>query len=344
MPNPVDLRSDTLTLPTPEMRRAMAEAELGDDVFGEDPTVNRLQETVAKLLGKEAALYVPSGTMANQLSIRTHTSHADEVFIEATSHPVMAEAGGAAALSGVQFRTLPGDRGILTAEQIEAAIRPPDIHRPPTRLICLENTHNFGGGSIFPLDEIAKIREIALKNGFLMHLDGARLMNACVASGIVAKEYAKHFDSVSICLSKGLGAPVGSVLSGSTDFITRARRFRKMFGGGMRQAGVLAAAGLYAVEHNIERLADDHRNASRLARAISELKGIDLNPEHAPTNIVVMNIAPSGMSPVDAMNALNEAGVRVLPFGPTLLRAVTHLGVDEEGIERAIGAFQKVFG
>ena len=339
----VDLRSDTVTRPTPAMRRAMAEAEVGDDVFEEDPTVRRLQERVAVMLGKEAALFVPSGTMANQVSIRTHTSPGDEVIVEADAHPVLAEVAAAAALSGVQFRTLPGDRGILRAEQVAGAIRLPDIHRPVSRLVCLENTHNFGGGTIYPLDEILRIHEVAERHGLAMHLDGARLLHACVATGIAPESYARPFDSVSLCLSKGLGAPVGSMIAGAGAFIQRARRNRKMYGGGMRQVGILAAAGIYALDHHVERLAEDHLHARLLAEAAAELPGISLNVDHVQTNIVIVDISPSGLQPAEAATRLRERGILVLPFGAGRLRAVTHLDVDREGIERAIQAFRAVF-
>lgn len=340
----MDLRSDTVTKPTQGMRKAMAEAEVGDDVFEEDPTVNLLQEKAAELLGKEAALFVASGTMANQVSIRTHTLPGDEVIIEADSHPVLSEVAAAAALSGVQFRTLHGSRGILKAEQVAEAVRLPDIHRPVSRLVCLENTHNFGGGTIYPLEEILRIRQVAQRHNMAMHLDGARLLHACVAKDISPGQYAQPFDSVSLCLSKGLGAPVGSIIAGSRDFITRARKNRKMFGGGMRQAGILAAAGLYALEHHVERLAEDHANARVLAEALAELPGISLDPKHVETNIVIMDISLSGMEPHQVQAKLREMGVLVLPFGKGRLRAVTHLDVDRKGIQRAIEAFRKVFG
>lgn len=340
----VDLRSDTVTRPTEGMRKAMAEAQVGDDVFEEDPTVNLLQEKIAELLGKEAALFVPSGTMANQVSIRTHTLPGDEVIIEADSHPVLSEVAAAAALSGVQFRTLHGSRGILRAEQVEEAVRLPDIHRPVSRLVCLENTHNFGGGTIYPLEEILRIKQVAERHKMAMHLDGARLLHACIATGIPPVKYAQPFDSVSLCLSKGLGAPVGSLIAGSRDFISRARKNRKMFGGGMRQAGILAAAGLYALEHHVERLAQDHANAKLLSEALAHLPGINLDPKHVETNIVIMDISPSGMEPPQAQAELKKMGVLVLPFGKGRLRAVTHLDVDRKGIEKAIEAFGKVLG
>ncbi len=339
----VDLRSDTVTKPTKGMREAMAEALVGDDVFEEDPTVNLLQEKVADLLGKEAALFVPSGTMANQVSIRTHTLPGDEVIIEADSHPVLSEVAAAAALSGVQFRTLQGTRGILKAEQVAEAVRLPDIHRPVSRLVCLENTHNFGGGTIYPLEEILRIRLVADRHNMAMHLDGARLLHACVATGIEPAKYAQPFDSVSLCLSKGLGAPVGSMIAGSREFITRARKNRKMFGGGMRQAGILAAAGLYALEHHVERLAEDHANAKLLAEALADLPGIHLDPRHVETNIVIMDISTSGLEPHEVQARLKEMGILLLPFGRGRLRAVTHLDVNRQGIQRAIEAFRRIF-
>src|SRR5437660_10020868 len=240
------------------MREAMVHADVGDDVFGEDPTVNRLQEVAARLLGKEAALFVPSGTMGNQLSVRLHTKPGDEIIVEAGAHAVRYESGAAAGLSGVQTRWLAGTRGVLEVEQIEAAIRPPDYHNPPTTLICLENTHNRGGGTIYPLDTIKAIRKVAEARGIALHLDGARLFNAVVATGIPAADYARHFKTVSFCLSKGLGAPVGSLICSDAGPIGKLRRLRKMFGGGMRQAGIIASAGLYALEYNIQRLAEDH--------------------------------------------------------------------------------------
>jgi threonine aldolase len=343
MTGPVDLRSDTLTKPTPAMRAAMANAEVGDDVFEEDPTVNLLQDRVAHMLSKEAALFLPSGTMANEVAIRSHTSPGDELIIEAHSHPVIAEVGAAAALSGVQFNTIPGERGVIRAEQIEAAMRPPNIHYPIPRLISLENTHNQGGGTIFPLEEIRKIRRVADSHGLCMHMDGARLMNACVATGIAPKDYAMPFDSVSLCLSKGLGAPVGSMLAGPGEFVRKARRFRKMFGGGMRQVGILAAAGIFALEHHVERLAEDHLHAMSLAQAVAELPGISLKLEHVQTNILVMDISSSRYKPQEAVDCLQRQGILVLAFGPSHLRAVTHLGVDRDDIERAIDGFRKAF-
>lgn len=339
----IDLRSDTVTRPTPVMRKAMSEAEVGDDVFGEDPTVNALQERVAKMLGKEAALFVPSGTMANQLAIKSHTQPGDEVIIEATSHPYNFEGGGGAVLSGIQFHCLKGLRGILDASQTEEAIRPDDHHFPVTRLVCLENTHNRGGGSIYPIDKMAEIYRLAKSKGLLVHLDGARLWNASVATGISPHEYGQWADSVSVCLSKGLGAPIGSLVAGSRIFIDRVHRFRKMFGGGMRQVGIIAAAGLYALEHHIERLKEDHQNAKRLAVGLKELKGVSLDPKHVETNIVIFDITETGKTGLQIAEAMKHHGVLIHAFGKTQIRLVTHLDVSGEDIEMALNVFAKVF-
>jgi threonine aldolase len=340
----IDLRSDTVTKPTPIMRKAMAEAEVGDDVFGEDPTVNALQEKVARILGKENAIFVPSGTMANQLAIKSHTQPGDEVVIEATSHPYNFEGGAGAALSGVQFYCLKGIRGILDAFQIEDAIRSEDHHFPVTRLICLENTHNRGGGSIYPIEKIIEIYRLAKSKGLLVHLDGARLWNASVATGIRPHEYSQWADSVSVCLSKGLGAPIGSLVAGSKAFIDRVHRFRKMFGGGMRQVGIVAAAGIYALDHHMERLQEDHRNAKRLALGLKELKGVSINPEHVETNIVIFSIAETGMSGPEIAAAMRKNGVLIHPISKTQIRLVTHLDVSSQDIEVALGVFEKVLG
>jgi threonine aldolase len=338
----IDLRSDTVTKPTPPMRKAMVEAEVGDDVFGEDPTVNALQEKVANLLGKEAALFVPSGTMANQLSIKSHTQPGDEVIIEASSHPYNFEGGAGAALSGIQFNCLKGVRGILEASQIEEAIRPADHHFPVTKLICLENTHNRGGGSIYPLEKMAKIYRLAKSKGLRLHLDGARLWNASVATGIRPYEYAQCADSVSVCLSKGLGAPIGSLVAGSKPFIDHVHRFRKMFGGGMRQVGIIAAAGIYALDHHLKRLKEDHQNAKRLAVGLKEFKGVSIDPKHVETNIVIFDVADTGITGAQVAEAMKKEGVLVHAFGKTQIRLVTHLDVTAEDIEIAIKTFKKV--
>ena len=321
----------------------MAQADVGDDVFGEDPTVNRLQDVAARLLGKEAALFVPSGTMANQLAVRLHTNPGDEMIVEAGSHVVRYESGAAAALSGVQTCWLSGTRGILEAEQVEAAIRPPDYHNPPTTLISLENTHNRGGGSIYPLATIAAIRKIADARRIAMHLDGARLFNSVVATGISAAEYARSFETVSFCLSKGLGAPVGSLICSDASRIGKLRRLRKMFGGGMRQAGIIAAAGLYALEHNIDRLAIDHRHAKQLGGALVGFPGVRIRPEHIETNIVVFDISETGRRTEEVLSRLKHEGLLVVAFGPGTLRAVTHLDVTAEQIEHACEILKKVF-
>jgi threonine aldolase len=326
------------------MRKAMAEAKVGDDVFGEDPTVNALQAKVAKILGKEASIFVPSGTMGNQLAIKSHTQPGDEVIIEATSHPYNFEGGASAVLSAVQFYCLRGVRGILDASQFEEAIRPDDHHFPVTKLICLENTHNRGGGTIYPLQKIAEISRFARSKGLLVHLDGARLWNASVASGIKPHKYAQWVDSVSVCLSKGLGAPVGSLVAGTKPFIERVHRFRKMFGGGMRQVGILAAAGIYALDHHIERLKEDHGNAKRLALGLSEIQGVSIEPEHVETNIVIFDIAERGMTAAQVRDEMKKKGVLIHPFGKTLIRLVTHLDVSKENIEGALKAFRKVLG
>ncbi|MDO9124799.1 MAG: low-specificity L-threonine aldolase [Deltaproteobacteria bacterium] len=339
----IDLRSDTVTRPTPLMRKAMSEAEVGDDVFGEDPTVNALHERVAQMLGKEAALFVPSGTMANQLAIKSHTQPGDEVIIEATSHPYNFEGGGGAVLSGIQFYCLRGVRGILDASQIEEAIRPDDHHFPVTRLICLENTHNRGGGAIYPIDKMAEIYRLAKSKGLLVHLDGARLWNASVATGISPHEYGQWADSVSVCLSKGLGAPIGSLIAGSRIFIDRVHRFRKMFGGGMRQVGIIAAAGRYALDHHLERLKEDHQNAKRLAVGLKELKGVSLDPKHVETNIVIFDVTETGKTGLQIAEAMKPHGVLIHAFGKTQIRLVTHLDVSGEDIEIALNVFSKVF-
>jgi threonine aldolase len=334
----IDLRSDTVTKPSPGMRQAMANAEVGDDVFGEDPSVNRLQELAAQVLGKEAALFVPSGTMANQICIKTHTQPGDEVVMERTSHPFGSESGGLAALSGVQVNLLDGQRGVITAAQIAPIIRTgEDVHHAPTRLISLENTHNRGGGSVYPLAHVQEISALARQRGVAMHLDGARLLNACVASGIAAPQYTQYFDSCTLCLSKGLGAPVGSVIAGGADFIRRARRYRKMFGGSMRQAGVLAAAGIYALEQNVERLADDHQHAKLLAERLSTARGMCLNPQDVETNIVFIRLDPA-RARLDAyglMQGMRQHGILAVAQNATTMRLVTHLDVSRAQVEEA---------
>ncbi|MBL8799436.1 MAG: low-specificity L-threonine aldolase [Planctomycetia bacterium] len=331
----IDLRSDTVTRPTAAMRAAMNHAEVGDDVFSEDPTVNRLEERVARLLGKEAALFVPSGTMSNQIGIKAHTVPGDELLCEASCHIYLYEVGGAAVLSGVTCRTFEGQHGILDVNQLEGCVRPVNDHLVRTRLICLENTHNRGGGRIYPLAKIQAISAWAKRNNLIMHLDGARLWNAVVATGIPAETWAKCFDTVSVCFSKGLGAPVGSALCGPKEFITRARKVRKLFGGGMRQAGVIAAGALFALENHVERLADDHRHLKVIARAVADTPGLHLDPADPETNILFFHIDPELGTAKDVAATLKQRGVRVHPTGPQTIRICTHLDVSAQQAEQA---------
>jgi threonine aldolase len=339
---PIDLRSDTVTRPTPGMRAAMHAAEVGDDVFRDDPTINRLEERVADLMGKEAALFVPSGTMSNQAGVKAHTQPGDELLCDAACHIYNFEAGGPAVLSGVTCRTIEGDYGIIDVTQLEGKVRPINDHLVRTRLVCLENTHNRGGGRVYPLEKIQAIRSWAKAQGLAMHLDGARLWNAIVATGIPARTWAAEFDSVSVCFSKGLGAPVGSALSGPRDFIARARRIRKLFGGGMRQAGVIAAAALYALDHHIERLAEDHRNARPIAEAIADNPGLRLNPPEVETNLIWFEVEREMGSAKDVAQMLKERGVLVHVAGPQTLRACTHLDVSAAQAERAAEVFRRL--
>jgi len=339
----IDLRSDTVTKPSAKMREAMAIAEVGDDVFGEDPTVNLLQEKAAALFDKDAAIFVCSGTMANQLAIKGQTQPGDEIIADLNSHTFNVEVAAPAALSGAQVFPLEGKRGILDASMIENAIRPlGDPHYAITRLICLENTHNRGGGSVYPLGTIKAIYQLAKKHGILVHLDGARIFNASISSGIEVSEYARYCDSVSFCLSKGLGCPAGSLVLGSKRLIDSVMRFRKMFGGGMRQIGFLAAAGIYALDHNIERLEQDHQNARKLAVALSELVGIGIDPEGVETNLVFCDIEKTGKTQQEIISRLKEEGVLVGPNQRTRLRLVTHMDVDGDDIDKAIASLRNV--
>ncbi len=336
----IDLRSDTITQPTPEMRQVMANAQVGDDVLGDDPTVRALEERVANLLGKSAALFVPSGTMANQIAVRTHTQPGDEILLHPDSHIYYYEAGATAALSGVISRLIPGPNGIFTPKSLTQTLRPSDPHFAPARLLCVENTHNRGGGSLWMLDQTRDICNTARKANLKIHLDGARLWNAAVATDTPEIEFASHFDSVSVCFSKGLGAPVGSALAGDADFIHTARRFRKQFGGGMRQAGILAAAALYAIDHHRDRLADDHQNARTLANLLTEIPPIHINPADTQTNIVRFD-TPNHLAPPIA-DAAEKQGLLLLATGPNTLRAVTNLSVTADDIRSAAGTLKKV--
>ena len=336
----IDLRSDTITQPTPEMRKVMAEAVVGDDVLGDDPTVTALEEYTADLLGKEAAVFMPSGTMTNQVALRVHTEPGDEIILEAEAHIYYYEGGGPAALAGAMCRLVPGDEGIITAAQIEKVLRPADPHFARTRLVCLENTHNRGGGKIFPLDEIERIAALCREKGLMLHLDGARFWNACVATGVSPAVYAAPFDTVSVCFSKGLGAPVGSALVGTAEQMQRARRFRKMFGGGMRQAGIIAAGARYALQHQYSRLAEDHANARRLAEDLALVDEVVIDPASVETNLVAFEVP--GQSAVAVAEALEQRGVAVLAVGAERLRAVTSLMVDGEAVAQVAGRLADV--
>jgi threonine aldolase len=338
----IDLYSDTMTKPTAAMRQCMATAEVGDEQKGEDPTVNRLQEMVAELLGKEAAVYLPSGTMCNEISFAVWARTGDEMILHRDSHPVHFEVGGPAFLARMMLYPLDGRRGMFTAEQVEEAIRPDSPHCPRSRLVEIENTHNMGGGSIWPLAQLQAVCATAHRHGLVTHLDGARLLNAVVATGIPAQTYAEPFDSVWIDLSKGLGCPVGAVLAGSCDFIKDARRLKHLFGGAMRQAGIIAAAGVYALQHHVARLAEDHAHAQRLAQALAELPTVELNPADVETNIVIFGVAAVGRPATQIAEQVEKAGVRVSVVGRTKLRAVTHLDVSRQDIERAITVFRRI--
>jgi threonine aldolase len=331
----IDLRSDTVTRPSPEMRTAMMTAEVGDDVYGEDPTVNRLQEKVARTLGKEAALFVPSGVMANQIALKVHTQPGDEVIVERESHIFNFETAAAAFLSRVQLNTVAGVRGILSSDQIIGELRSPVYYNPRASLVCLENTHNKAGGTIYPLEEIKRIRAFTKSKKIAMHLDGARIWNASAATGIPPKEYAKYFDTVSVCFSKGLGAPVGSAIAGTKQLIESARKYRKIFGGGMRQSGILAAAALYALEHNIGRLKEDHAKAQMLAKAAASIKGLAVDIDSVQTNIVIVNTEKRKERSDEILARLRRRGVLLSEMSRSSLRAVTHIDVTQDQISRA---------
>jgi threonine aldolase len=340
----IDLRSDTVTKPSPAMREAMANAEVGDDVFGEDPTVNLLQEKVATLLGKEAALYVPSGTQANQICIKVHTQPGDEVIMEKGCHLFNYETGALAFLSNIQPHLIEGVRGIFRVEDIKKAIRPKLYYMPRSSLIAIENTHNRAGGTIYPIEVLKEIHALTRNEGIGYHLDGARLWNACVETGISPQEYASYFDSVSVCLSKGLGAPVGSVIAGSKEFIAQARKYRKIFGGGMRQAGILAAAGIYALDNNRERLKEDHAKMKYLARELVKIPSLSIDMEAVQTNIVIIGIERTGKTPEEVLALLKSKGILLTLGNWMSIRAVTHLDVSMVEIEQAVSVFHELFG
>jgi threonine aldolase len=338
----IDLRSDTVTRPTAAMRAAMAAAEVGDDVIDIDPTVERLQHRCAEMLGKEAAIYMPSGSMTNQIAIRLHCQPGDEFICETDCHIYNYEQAAFAQLSGIATRTVQGDCGVLHVDQLRELIRPANDHMVRTRLVTLENTHNRGAGRIQPYANVVAICDWAGSHGLRRHLDGARLFNAVVASGIPAADWSGHFETVSVCFSKGLGAPVGSALTGPRELIQLARRHRKVFGGGMRQAGIIAAGALYALEHHIDRLADDHATARILADAVRQCEGLSLEPEQIDTNMVIFRVDPALGTAADIVESLRQRGVLVLATSSTKIRAVTHLDVDEAQVRRAGQIIQQV--
>jgi threonine aldolase len=343
-PRPIDLRSDTVTRPTPGMLRAMTSAELGDDVLGDDPTVIALQEKVAALLGKEAAVFVPTGTMANQTAIRAHTEPGDEVVCHEGSHIIHYETGSPAALSGVMVRPLPGERGLFEASDVDGAVRPESSHFARSRLLIVENTHNRGGGAVWPVGQVKRVTDRARAHGLRCHLDGARLWNACAATGLPPAEYAQYFDTVSVCFSKGLGTPAGSAVAGDKATMVRVHRFRKMFGGTMRQTGVLAAAALHALDHHRERLVEDHANATRLAEGLGDIPGLSIALP-VETNMVFFDVAPStGVDAAGLCAMLKSLGVLMLPTAARRIRAVCHLDVNAAQIAQAVERVAQALG
>lgn len=331
----IDLRSDTVTKPTPEMRQAAFEAVVGDDVYQEDPTVRELEDLAASMLGKKAAMFVPSGTQGNQIAVLTHCTSGQEIILEAESHIYYYEGAAMSAFAGVQPRTITGISGVMDPQHVKAAIREDDIHVPASGLICLENTHNRAGGTIIPLENMKKIYEIAQQQEIPVHLDGARLFHAAVASGIDVKDYASYTDSVQFCLSKGLGAPVGSIIAGSENFIKKARKWRKRLGGGLRQAGIIAAPGLVALRTMIDRLADDHENAKMLASGLQEIKGLTI-VNNVETNIVLVNTEKAGLLAAEFVARLKAIGILANSFGPYGTRLMTHFDVSRNQIHQVI--------
>jgi threonine aldolase len=339
----INLFSDTQTKPTPAMRRAMAEAEVGDEQRRQDPTVIRLEEMTADMLGKEAGLFLPSGTMCNIIAVKAHTQPGDAVLADRMSHVLRAELGGAAFHSGVTIDQLAGERGIFTPAQVSEGLKRVSYYSPQVRLVCVENTHNYGGGTIWPLEQLRAVCDVAHRAGCATHMDGARLLNASVASAVWVKDFSASCDSVWIDLSKGLGCPVGAVLCGTNDFITRSRRYKHIFGGAMRQAGIIAAAGVYALQHHVDRLAEDHANAKLLARGLAQIKGIALDAPDPQTNIVYFDVRATGMNNHEFLKRLEERGVSMSPIGE-LVRAVTHLDVTREDCQRAIEVVRQLIG
>jgi threonine aldolase len=338
----VDLRSDTVTLPTEEMLDAMRNAQLGDDVYGEDPTVNRLEEIAAKKMGKDAALLTTSGTQANLVSLMAQASRGDEVILEESSHIFLNEVGALSTIGNLFPHTVKGHMGIMSPENVEAALRPPNIHYPPTRIICIENTHNSAGGIIWPPDKIEEIHELAKKHGLNLYLDGARIFNAAVAMDLDVREFTQHVDALMFCLSKSLSAPIGSVVVGNHEFIIRARRYRKMLGGGMRQAGIIAAAGIVAIEKMVDRLKDDHATAQLLARGLAKIPGISIDLSTVQTNIVRYNVQGLCTDSARWVQELKKYGVKAGGYQLGQIRMVTHRGIEKEDIEYALGVAEKV--
>jgi threonine aldolase len=327
-----DLRSDTVTKPTPAMRQAMASAEVGDDMSGEDPTVNRLEARCAELFGKEAAVFSCTATQANQMAVRVHCQPGDELLINETGHITNFEAGGPVVLSGVSCRTIPGERGLLDVPQLRGTVRSDDQHLVRTRLVCVENTANMGGGHAWPLEQLARVATWARELGLKLHMDGARLFNATVARGYSPKDLGRHVDTIAVCFSKGLGCPMGAILVGSKEDIRRARRVRKLLGGALRQAGIVAAAAEYALDHHVERLAEDHANARQLAEIIAKIRGLRINVDAVETNLVFFDVDPSLGYASQLASALESRGVLIHDSGPQRLRACTHLDFSREAI------------
>lgn len=325
------------------MLEAMMKAEVGDDVFGEDPTVNNLQERIAIMFGKEAALFVPSGTMGNEVSIKVHTQPGDEIVVEQDSHIFVYETAAPSLLSGVQMKPIAGEHGMITVEQLKRAIRPKAYYMPPTKLICIENTHGRSGGTVFSIDEMKRIADFARAEKIKVHLDGARLWNASVASGVSLNEYARHVDSLSVCFSKGLGAPVGSIIVSDREFIEHARKYRKVFGGGMRQAGILAAAAHYALDHNVERLKEDHQKARVFAEQIARVKQFEINLNDVQSNMAIADIKGTGKSQVEVLTLLKSKAILLTPERESSIRAVMHLDVSMDEVKQAATTLQSLF-
>lgn len=340
--NHIELQSDTQTRPTLEMREAMAQAEVGDEQGFNDPTVTALVERVAELFGMEAAVFLPSGTMCNQISAAVHCGPGDEIIAERTSHIVGVEAGGASVLARAAPHPLDGIRGVFTAEQVEAAIRAPSRYAPRSRMVSIEQTANLAGGTIWPLETIRAVGDVAKQHGLKLHMDGARVLNAVVQTGVAAKDYTKGFDSAWVDLSKGLGCPVGAVLAGSKEFIDAAWRWKQRIGGSMRQAGIIAAAGLHALDHHVDRLSEDNANAKHFAKQIASVPGLSVEPDHVDSNIVIIDVSKSGADAATWSKRLGEKGVRLAPIGPKKLRALAHLDVTREEIDAAAEIFAEL--